>query len=88
MTGVHLSGRLCDRRFGCASVVLDDARARANANSIEFNTAREKLLQNTFGARILVTYMLLISTINMSQDVLLIIENIYIYIQDEKLRSV
>ena len=60
---MHLSGRLCDRRFGCASVVLDDARARANANSIEFNTAREKLLQNTFGARILVTYMLTLKSL-------------------------
>ena len=62
---VHISGRTVAYAtvvLSCASVVLDDARARANANFIEFNTAGDKLLQNTskitaraFGARILVT---------------------------------
>ena len=34
---VHLSGRIFERRFVCASVVLDDNRASANVNLTEIH---------------------------------------------------
>ena len=55
--GVHLSGRICDRRFVCASVVLDDTRAsRFDQNPqicITFIIKKHKKnCARAFGARI------------------------------------
>ena len=37
-------GRICDRRFVRASVVLDDTRASANVDSMEIHTFQNVLL--------------------------------------------